>query len=114
MTLSTALFVAAGFIFAKIRNVMKVLGVIKPLMEEIKEQKDNHVKFQLDVKSSIDALSNKMDKQKEEVEKKIDNNSSEINNKLVTLKDEQYKIKDDTHKMIMEYLFDLRKKTDLH
>jgi trans-2-enoyl-CoA reductase len=93
MVLSTGLFVAAGFIFAKVRGVMKKLNVIEPLIEQIKALTENQNKFQLELNNKIDA------------------HKKDVNDKLDVIKDEQYKIKDETHKIIMEYLFDLRKKT---
>lgn len=100
MTLSTGLFIAAGFIFAKVRGVMKKLNVIEPLIEQIKVLTENQNKFQIEVKNSVDNISGKLEEHNKDVDKKLE-----------TIKTEQYKIKDETHKMIMEYLFDLRKKT---
>lgn len=114
MVLSTALFVAAGFIFAKVRGILKVVNSIKEIGDELQRTKAEQLEYQKQTALSIKSLSDKMDHHKKEIEDKVEKMKEDYIGKVNEVKEESFKSRSETQKMIMEYMLGLRDRTSNH
>jgi hypothetical protein len=109
MVLSSAVLMIAAYGIAKSRGVVKKINKIDDI-----ERKQTEMETTIQKLNKMDVIEKEQKDIKEGIEKidkKVDSNREVIDKKVSELKDEHFKVKEETHRMIMEYLLGIRTKT---